>query len=489
MATPVLFAMLTQTFINIADTFFVGKLEPALSIPGQAALGYSLPLLWIVGGCLSALGVGTQAITARRYGERKPGLAGQVLTNSFLIAATVGTVASIGAYFAAPSMFGFLTSNEAVKSLGIPYSEIRFLGVLSMVVTMALKAFFDGIGKTHVHMVAAIVMNILNLGLNYCLIFGFWIFPRLEVEGAAIASVISSYVGMFIIIGWTFLPKYGRKFSYFRLRKLDLKVAWEVTRLSVPSGLATVFVMAGVLMFVKIIGLLDEASIADALMSTGVYLGDGAGVYTAQQNALLAHPGLPGVGASSDLTHVVLQARPAVFTAAAKVIFDVMSICFIAALAFGTATATLVSQSLGAGDPDLAERFGWNSVKLFAVAMAVVGGLVALFPEATLDLISDDPAVIAAGAMGMRIQGLTMPLVATAIICTQALFGAGNTKFVMWVELVLHFTMLAPVAYLLSYTLGLGFIGVWISASLYILLLAIIMAWKFAAGGWKNIKL
>ena len=481
--------MLTQTFINIADTLFVGKLDPSLSIPGQAALGYSLPLLWIVGGCLSAIGVGTQAITARRFGEQKPGLAGQVLTNSLLIAVTLGTIASLAAWYFAPSMFGVLTNNEAVKSLGIPYCEIRFLGVLSMVATASLKAFFDGISKTHVHMIAAIVMNVLNLVLNYCLIFGFWIFPRLEVEGAAIASVIASYVGMFIMVGWTLAPKYGRNFQYYTMRKLDLGVTWAVAKLSGPSGLATVFVMAGVLMFVKIIGLLDEQAIADSLTATGVYLGDSASLYSAHQNAIVAQTQLPGVGVASDMTHTLLQTRPAVFTAAAKVIFDVMSVCFIAALAFGTATATLVSQSLGAGKPDLAEQYGWNSVKIFSMVMAVVGLLIALFPEATLDLISDDQIVIQAGATGMRIQGICMPLVAAGIICTQALFGAGDAKFVMYVELVLHFTMLVPVAYLLSETFEFGFLGVWFASALYIVLLAVIMAWKFASGSWKKIQL
>lgn len=489
LATPVLFAMLTQTFINIADTLFVGKLDPSISIPGQAALGYSLPLLWIVGGCLSAIGVGTQAITARRFGERKPGLAGQVLTNSLLAACTLGTAASLLAYWFAPEMFGILTNNEAVKALGIPYCEWRFLGVLSMVATASLKAFFDGIGKTHVHMIAAIVMNVLNLGLNYCLIFGFWIFPRMEVEGAAIASIIASYTGMFIMIAWCLAPKYGKKFAYFNLSKLNLKVTWEIGKLSIPSGLATVFVMAGVLMFVKIIGLLDERAIADSLLATGVYLGDGAATYTAHQNAILSQANVPGVGVSADMTHALLQTRPAVYTAAAKVIFDVMSICFIAALAFGTATATLVSQSLGAGKPDLAESYGWNSVKIFAAGMTVIGALIAFFPEATLDLISDDQIVIQAGATGMRIQGICMPLVAAGIICTQALFGAGDAKFVMWVELVLHFTMLVPVAYLLSETFNFGFLGVWVAAALYIVLLAVIMAWKFASGSWKKIQL
>jgi Na+-driven multidrug efflux pump len=75
------------------------------------------------------------------------------------------------------------------------------------------------------------------------------------------------------------------------------------------------------------------------------------------------------------------------------------------------------------------------------------------------------------------------------MILTQALFGAGNTVFVMVVELILHFTCLVPLAWLLGITLEYGLIGIWGAAVLYVFLLAGIMAWKFRAGDWKNIRL
>lgn len=488
LATPVIFAMLTQTLINIMDTFFVGKLDPSVSIPGQAALGYSLPLLWIVGGCLSAVSVGTQAITARRFGAKKPKEAGQVLTNSLGISFSTGLVFSILAYIACPWMFELLTSNTSVLDLGVPYAQLRFLGVLSMVATASYKAFFDGIGKTHVHMVAAMVMNFLNLALNYCLIFGFWIFPRMEVEGAGLASLISTYVGLAIMIAWTFAPKYLKEYGYYSASKFDKKIIWEIARLSVPSGMATVFVMAGILMFVKIVGLLDEEAITNTLTATQIYIGEGASNYGAQQNLLLSQANAPGAGLAGDWTYTALQNRPAVFSAATKVIFDTLSICFISSLAFGTATATLVSQSLGEGKPDRAEAFGWESVKLFSSLMGVIGLCVILWPHQTLGIISKDAIVIEAGAQGMQMMGAMMPVIALALICTQALFGAGNSKFVMWVEMILHFTCLVPLAYILSNVVDMGFLGIWIAGTTYIILLGLIMGWKFWEGKWKTIK-
>jgi len=75
------------------------------------------------------------------------------------------------------------------------------------------------------------------------------------------------------------------------------------------------------------------------------------------------------------------------------------------------------------------------------------------------------------------------------MILTQALFGAGNTKFVMFVEFVLHFFCLVPVAYLFGIVLGWGVMGVWMGAFAYIVLLCTIMGWKFAEGGWKTIQI
>jgi Na+-driven multidrug efflux pump len=89
----------------------------------------------------------------------------------------------------------------------------------------------------------------------------------------------------------------------------------------------------------------------------------------------------------------------------------------------------------------------------------------------------------------MRFLGYFVPLIILAFVFTQALFGAGNTVFVMWVEMSLHVLCLIPVSYLLAITFEIGFMGVWIAAAAYIVGLVVIMGWKFWEGKWKSIKL
>ena len=113
----------------------------------------------------------------------------------------------------------------------------------------------------------------------------------------------------------------------------------------------------------------------------------------------------------------------------------------------------------------------------------------AAFPEALLRVYTHDPAVIAVARPALRLVALAAPVMATALVFTQALFGAGNSRFVMYVEGVLHFFCLVPLAYLLGLRLGFGFLGVWTAAIAYAVLLAAVMGWKFHQGKWKAIRI
>src|SRR5215831_3292063 len=102
LSLPVVAAMLSQTAINVVDHILVGRLPEAEARAGQAALGPALVLLWMVGGTLSAIAVGTQALTARREGAGEKERAGQVLTNSLVVAFGASALAATLAWFAVP---------------------------------------------------------------------------------------------------------------------------------------------------------------------------------------------------------------------------------------------------------------------------------------------------------------------------------------------------------------------------------------------------
>jgi putative MATE family efflux protein len=444
LATPTVLAMLTQSIVNEIDIIFFSRLPAPYSSNGQAALLPSLIMLWVFGGSLSAISVGTQAFTARRFAERRHTDAGAVLANAVFFSVIAGIAFTVAGYLILPLVLATFKV-PGVREAASGYLRWRLLGITSMATTFAFKSFFDGIGKTHVHLVSSVVMNALNIVLCYMFIFGNFGAPQMGVAGAGLAGVIATYVGLAIMVAYALLPEY-RGFHLFNFRRISKAITRDILRLSIPSAVATVAVMSGFAVFVGIVGILDER-------------------------------------AGGDMTE-------AVNGAATTCVEGVLKLTFTACLAFGTSTATLVSQSLGERDPDKASRFGWASVRLGLVLFGILGLCEGVFfTHSILGLVTNRELVQKAALMPMRIMGLCTPLIAVGMILTQALFGAGNSRFVMFVELVLHFTCLVPLAYLFGLTLNGGLPGIWMAAVCYVVLLAAAMVFKFASGDWKQIKL
>lgn len=445
--TFVMLAMVTQFFVNAADQFMVGRLDPAEATASQAALGLGMPLYWAVGGFFSALSYGTQALVGRRYGEKNEAQAGAVLFNSLFVAVLAGAVGTFIGYYFTPYAVDFLAeASEEQRRLGTAYTQVRCLAVAGMVVTFSYKAFFDGIGQTHVHLVAAITMNLFNIGLNYLLIFGSpgLDIPRMGLEGAGLASTLSTYLGLVIMFAASMRGRYRNRFVFYRLRHFDGKVIYSIVRLMLPSGSASVILMAGFLLVMKFVGQIDAAA-------------------GGEQNT---------------------------FSAATTALFNTAALCFLPLLAFGTATATAVSQSLGARKPNLAARYGWESVRLGIWVMLLVGGVFLAVPEQIISIWApNDPAVAAAAATPLRLVALSLPMMVVGLVLSQALYGAGANLYVMIAEGSLHMGLLVPLSWLLGPHLGYGIDGVWMACTIYVFGLGLAMGAKFLRPAWREIKL
>jgi putative MATE family efflux protein len=443
LAGPVVGAMLSQTLLNILDHILVGRLpDERESINGQAAVQASVILLWAVGGVLSAISVGTQALTARRFGNGDHEGAGKVLANSVAISLVLGLVCSLLFHHFAPQLLPAMKLTPTALVLGTPFLQWRYLAVLAMAVTASYKSFFDGLGQTYVHFVVAVVMNAVNILLNVGLIFGRFGLPRMGVEGSGLASCISSYLGMAIIIGWSFRRDL-RDFHIYRLRKIDRYVMRELGRLSAPSGAAVWISLLGFGVFYSVVGKLD---------------------------------------ANAGNVHAIYQS-------ATSNLINIFSVVFISCMAYGSATATLVGQSMGAHQFELAERYVYEAAKIGFTVFAALGLFTVAAPGAILHLWCKDPHVIEVAAPLLRMLGFFEPLACLALVFMYALYGAGNSRFVMLVELTLHLGCLIPLSYVLGITLGFGMFGMWGAMVAYVVLMAAIMSWKFSEGSWRHIRI
>lgn len=443
LATPTVIAMLSQSVVNEVDLIFFRMLPAPEDSNAQAALMPSLILVWLFGGSLSAISVGTQALTARRVAEGDRDGAAAVLANAVVFCLIAAPIFTLLAYVALPTVLGKQLTGGAYE-LGIGYSRWRLLGIFSMAVTFGLKGFFDGIGRTHVHFWAAVVMNVFNVLFCWLFIFGNLGAPRMGASGAGLSALLSTLIGLAIMFAFTFATR--DEFTFLRKGVLSRSLLWGILKLSIPAALATAVMMGGFQLLLAIVGKLDRMD-----------------------------PHASGESVNG---------------AASNLVIGVLKLTFTACIAFGTSTATLVAQSLGAKRPADAERFGWASVKLGILIFGVVGiceGI--LFTRPIVDFISDSPHVREATMMPMRLMGIITPVLAVGMIVSEALFGAGAPRFVAVVQFILIFLVLLPLAYLLALAVGLKLLGVWLACCIYVLCAAAAMTLKFKKGDWKSIQL
>jgi putative MATE family efflux protein len=441
LALPTVFAMLSQSVVNEIDVVFFSHLPVPASSNGQAALLPSLILTWLFGGSLSAISVGTQALVARRYAEGDRKAAGAVLGNAAYFCVGAGALFSVVGLLLLPWMVRSMVEVPEVQEVAISYTRWRLFAVISMSATMSIKAFFDGIGKTHVHLVAALVMNVFNVAMCWVFIFGHLGIPAMGAPGAGLAAFLATWIGLGVMVVYAWLVR--EDYRPMRLANLSGKIIWSLLKLSVPAAAATVVMMLGFGLFARTASELDKGTMGEAVNSA----------------------------ANTDVV-------------------ETLKLTFTACMAFGTAAATLISQSLGRKQPDEAQKWGWACVRIGLVIFGVVGlceGV--LFTHQVAHFISGSPAVRAATVFPLHIMGVATPLIAVAMILTEGLFGAGNTRFVAVAQFLLIFAWLVPGAYVLAIVLHLGLRGIWIAAFVYACLAAAAMSSKFAGGTWKKIKL
>jgi MATE family multidrug resistance protein len=454
LAMPTVVAMLAQSVVNEIDVVFFSRLPVCEGSNAQAALLPSLIVVWLFGGSLSAVSVGTQALTARRFAERELDKAGAVLANAAWFCLMAGAALSFVGWFLLPAILGSMIKVPEVRAVALAYSRWRVLGVISMAMTMGIKAFFDGIGKTHVHLVASVVMNACNVLFCWIFIYGNLGAPHMGATGAGMSAFIATWIGLAIMLLYAWAHRV--EFQPVRWSNLSRKLTWEILRLSIPAALATIAMMVGFGLFSSVVGKLDSAELSSrAALEAG---------------ACTRHEAVNGA-ATTDIV-------------------EILKLTFTACIAFGTATATLVGQSLGAKKPDEAWKFGWASVRLGLLLFGVVGlceGV--LFTRPIVAFITTSEAVRAAAHFPMQIMGIVTPVISVALILSEALFGAGNPKFVALAQLLLVFGCLLPLAYVLGIVLHLGLVGIWVAACAYSVLAAVTMTLKFRGGAWMQIKL
>lgn len=432
LAYPVTLGMLSITLLNVVDTAMLGRLG---SIP-LAAAGISGVGYFTIVFSLAGIGIGVQALSSRRYGEENHARCGEILNAGVLLSLICGLPFVFGSSWIARAAAPLLSQDIQVAQLGEVYLHYRFIGAPFLLLNMVFRGLYNGVGDTKQQLTSAILVTVSNILLDYLLIFGHAGLPRMGIAGAAIASTIATGLGTiyFVVVGLS--HRYQHRFRLYRRPARSLAWCAPILRLSLP------------VMGQRFIGFASFFALFSIIARIGT-----------------------------------------LELAASNVIRSIYNLSVMPAFGIAVAAATLVGQRLGAGKPEEAEGFAWEAARLGAGVMGAVGLLFVAFPKAIFAIYTSDATVIALGKLPLQLVGAIQVFGGVAIVLGQALQGAGNTRFVMLVELAVCTLLYLPTAYLLGLHFKFGIVGAWSGEFFYWLSVALLMSWKFRQGSWKTIRL
>ncbi len=240
LAYPVMIGMLGHTFVQFIDNVMVGQLGTA----ELAAISLGNSFVFIA----MSLGIGfSQAITpliAEADGAKKSDDVSRIFEHSFLICFLLGIILFL-VVFLNKDLLYFMNQPVEVVELASPYLFWVSISLIATVNFQSFRQFADGMSFTRAAMYSTIVGNIINVALNFFLIFGYWIFPKLGVEGAAIGTLIARFCMLLFII---FYLKLHKKLSVYIKRfipsKVETKRLKKILYLGLPSALHSFFEVA-----------------------------------------------------------------------------------------------------------------------------------------------------------------------------------------------------------------------------------------------------
>jgi len=411
LAGPLIVNNLVQVVYNITDTFWLGKLgRQALSAPG---------VTWPIIGTLMALGMGFamagfslvgQYVGAGRY-ERAERAAG-ALYSMMIFFSTVSMAIGL---LLLPSALRFMKVSPGVYPYALTYATIVFAGVPFSFLAMTFGALMRAVGDTKTPVKINVLTVFVNIVLDPVLIFGLVGFPRMGVEGAAIATLISSVIGASV---GAYLLFTGR--VSLRLRLADLKPDWEfygrIFRVGLPSSVG------------------QSANSFGFILLTRIIFGFG------------------------DVTY-------------AAYIITTRLVNFITSISRGISMAmgTMIAQNIGAENYERAKRIAERTmlINLAIASFAVL--IIGIFRVPIFKVFLDDPKVIKESAIVMKYFLISVPAFNGIMMVVNRTFSsAGHTKKSMIISMFRLWGLRLPLSYIFGYVSGVTIAGITIPlASLF----------------------
>ena len=437
LAWPTMLEQLMQTAVQYIDTAMVGS----LGTNAMAAVGATTTVGWLIGGMVSAWGVGFLSFIAKACGAGDRDAAAKASAQAVIVAATTGvlfTCITLGLSGMVPC---WMQVAETVRPLATQYFFILYTPMLFRAATIIFGTVLRAAGDTKTPMKVGVWVNIINVTLNFLLIYPTrpltvlgmtFTMPGagLGVVGAALASAIAVAVGgVYITIVLWKHPMVSPRGQRFRP---DLSILKPTVRVAIPNMFQRFGTSLGYVAFAAMINALGEVA-----------------------------------------------------TSAHTVANTVESLFYIPGYGMQTAAATLAGNAYGAKDPQRMKRLAKMFIPIEVGLMIISGGALFLFAPPLVRLFSADAAVIALGVTVLRMVAVSEPFYGFSIIVEGMMQGVGRTKlpFVfsvagMWMVRILG-------TWICTTFLGMGLVSAWACMIAHNLLLFGLFLWCYVKGLWN----
>lgn len=429
LAWPAILQSLSMTLVFLVDRAMLGR----HSAESLASMQISGPLTWSIFSILGAFSVGAVALVGRATGARDPALAAAAVRGTLLFALGAGGVAALIAVFGLDAIISlFPAAGPGVRDAAHGYLSIMLPAVPLLLVAIVSAAVLQASGNTRTPLLAAVIGNVVNVVINWFLIFGHGGAPELGARGAAIGTVCAIAIEAVIL-----LAVLGRRDGpvTWRGRGGERDALRRVLRVAAPSLGERVAQHVGFLGYVMMIGALGATAMA-----------------------------------------------------ANQALVSIESICFLSGDGFGIAAAAIVSQRLGAKRPDEAEAGARTAVRMAVILLTACALVFLLVPRLLLSAFSDDPEIVEMGAPVLYVAALAQPPMAVSIVLAESLRGAGATRTVFGVTMLGGLVVRLAATALFVFALDLGLTGIWLGSTADWLVRAALLAFLFRRGHWKHTR-
>ena len=428
-ALPMFLGNLLQAFYNIIDSIWVGRF---LGHQAFAAISVSFPVIFVLIALIIGITMGTTTLVGQYYGAKKNELVSKTISNSLLLLLVFGSIISLAGVIFSRRILLFINAPLDVLDMAADYLKIFSSGLLGMFLYNGISGILRGLGDSRTPLKFLFYATILNLILDPFFIFGLGPFPRLEVRGAALATIIAQGISALISLRYLFVTS-GLVKIKSEFWKIDFKIVKLIFKIGLPAGLQHVFISLSSLLV---------SSIVNSFGSTIV-----AGF---------------GAGATID------------------------QFAFMPAMSLGMAVSSLVAQNLGAGKNErVQESVYWSSLITLIITLLI--SLAAFFiPQLLLFPFTTDPGVIAAGSRYLHYLSFAYIPMALMFTLGGVLRGAGDTFIAMLFTLISLWTIRIPLARYLSQIPTLGIEGVWIGIAVSPLIGLLLNYLYYRSQRWKK---